>query len=479
MRPQSLLGTSNTWRVGLILLAVLAAFVAGISGLVYPTPYSSSIVGATVAAAVTAIAFLRKPVWALYAALFVVLLPIGLIPPAMQSILNRTITMVALATWLFDVITWRRQVTWTSSALLMLGFLGWGVLTLLWADNSSLGTSTLQTYALRFILFLLLIPNQIRTKEKLDGLMSTLALNGWVLVVVSAATILIEGYAPGTRLKVLGINENGLGILALVTLQGILWQVVQPSKQRTRLKRLVAFAFLLMAIGLVAASGSRGSAISLFVMLLAFWLWRPTRPWGQLGLLIIAVGAIIAPFIFSTTLERFAIVRGDTLLGGREALWQATWKLILDHPWQGVGIGNVPHAVMPYLTLLRSVWGYESAVIHNPVLTVWAETGLPGILLYLGVLGSAVWLFMRQYLLFHRSGVRVLVPYFALVSSTFLWYMTSWIKGGGMESDFTYFLVLALLVIPFGLDIEEFKRGTGIQSQAISNRAPRAEDTGS
>jgi hypothetical protein len=38
---------------------------------------------------------------------------------------------------------------------------------------------------------------------------------------------------------------------------------------------------------------------------------------------LLALGAAVAPFIFTTTLERLAIVRGDTLLGGREALWQA------------------------------------------------------------------------------------------------------------------------------------------------------------
>jgi hypothetical protein len=43
----------------------------------------------------------------------------------------------------------------------------------------------------------------------------------------------------------------------------------------------------------------------------------------------------------------------------------------------------------------------------------------------------------------------ILTPYFALVCSAFVGYMFSWIKGGGMESDFSYFLMLALLLIPY------------------------------
>jgi O-antigen ligase len=174
----------------------------------------------------------------------------------------------------------------------------------------------------------------------------------------------------------------------------------------------------------------------------------------MLGLLALALGVILAPFLFSITLDRFAIMPGDTLLGGREALWRATWKLILDHPWGGVGIGNASYAVVPYVRQVTSALGLESASVHNPLLTIWAETGILGILIYLGVLGTALWSFAQQYRRGRRSGQRFLAPYFALVSSVFAGYMVSWIKGGSLESDFTYFLMLAFLLIPSCLDIK-------------------------
>jgi putative inorganic carbon (HCO3(-)) transporter len=453
MRPQSLLRTLNTWQVGLIMLAVIAAFAAGTSGLVYPSMYSPLIIGAFTAAVVTLVAWFLKPVWALYAALFVVLLPIGLIPPQVHSILNRSMTVIALGVWLFDVITRRRRVVWTSSASLMLGFVTWGTVTLFWTAGLSVGMTALQAYALRLILYLILIANEIRTEEDLDGLMNTLALNGWVLVLVGAGVVLLEGYKPGTRLQVLDMNENAFGISALVTMPGVLWQAMRTSGQQKAVRMLLSFIFVSLTLVLVALTGSRGSAISLLIPLSVFWLWKPTRPWGKLGLLILVLAAITAPFIFLTVLERFAVEPGDTLLGGREALWQAVWPLILDHIWRGVGIGNSPYAVMPYLERLGSVWAYERAAIHNPVLAIWAETGVLGSLLYLGVLGSSVWLFVRQYQRHRKAGVHCFMPYFALVSSIFLGYMPSWVKGGGMESDITYFLMLALLVVPSHLDV--------------------------
>jgi O-antigen ligase len=453
----------KAWRAGLILLGILGSLAVGASTLAYPSPLSPLIVIAPLAGVAIGIAWLHNPVWAIYATLFVVLLPNSLIPPSLQSLLNRSLTMAALATWLFDVVARRRQVIWTGTALLMLGFLTWGALTLLWSANLSAAMTMVQMYALRLILYLILIPNQIRSREKLNGLMNTLAVSGWLLVLVSVATILIEGYTPGTRLRVLGVNENWLGAAALVTMQGVLWQASQPSQQHSALKHWIAAMFMLLAIGVVAMSGSRGSALALLGALLAFWLWKPTRRLATRGLLILGLGAVITPFIFTTTMERFAVTRGDTLLGGREALWQATWALIVNHPLRGVGIGNAPYAMLPYVKLLRSVWGHESMAIHNPVLAIWAETGILGLLLYLAALGSAIWLFVRQYRRYRKAGATGLMPYFALVSSTFFGYMISWIKGGGMESDFTYFLMLALLVIPSQVeDVEGLESGAEI-----------------
>jgi hypothetical protein len=46
------------------------------------------------------------------------------------------------------------------------------------------------------------------------------------------------------------------------------------------------------------------------------------------------------------------------------------------------------------------------------------------------------------------------MPYYAVVASVFIGFMASWFKGGGMESDYTYFLMLALMLIPSRLDIK-------------------------
>jgi O-antigen ligase len=182
--------------------------------------------------------------------------------------------------------------------------------------------------------------------------------------------------------------------------------------------------------------------------MLVLLFWRQTRLWGILGLVILVIAVISAPFILSTTIERFVDRSWDTPLGGRESLWSAAWLLIRDHPVAGVGIGNASYAMMSYIRLFRSALGFESASVHNPVLTIWVETGLPGLLLYLGVVASSVISFARQYLDCRKLGAQRPSPYFALTAAAFLGHSASWIKGGGMESSFSFFLMLALLLIP-------------------------------
>ena len=86
MRLQSLVRAPGAVRFVLVSLAVTATAAAAASGLVYESTYAPLVAGVAIAVTALLIAWLRKPVWALYAALFVVMLPGGLLPATIQSI---------------------------------------------------------------------------------------------------------------------------------------------------------------------------------------------------------------------------------------------------------------------------------------------------------------------------------------------------------------------------------------------------------
>jgi len=91
-----------------------------------------------------------------------------------------------------------------------------------------------------------------------NGLLATLALIGWLLVLAGVGTILVEGYMPGTRLNVLGVNENAFGIqllLAMPVFCGRQCDRVAPQGTEGTDGLCVPGT----GDGLVALSGSRGS----------------------------------------------------------------------------------------------------------------------------------------------------------------------------------------------------------------------------
>jgi len=451
--------SSSTWRestgfqVVLIVLAILGSILVGISYLVSDSPYIPLVIGGVLLGALSAPLWIRKPVLILYAALLVVLLPTGIFPDSIQSNLNRVLTLAALGIWVIYILIRHQQISWTATSLLMLAFLVWCLLSLVWAENLTVAVNVLGGYVFRFILFLFLFVNEIRNRESFDGLMTALAIAGWAYILAGIGSLLTSGYQLGGRLQVLDANENSLGGIFPVVVVGVIWLAIRSSNLKKLLWTILGALFILLSFVLIALSGSRGSAITWLITILVLLLWKPTRLWGIIGLLILIAAAAAAPLVLSTTLDRFTDRLNDTLLGGREALWQAGWLLIRQNPLTGVGVGNSPYAMMEIVRSFRSVFGFETAPIHNPILAIWAETGILGLLLYLAVFGSAFWAFAYQFLRLRKFGVTWLMPYFALTFAAFCGYFASWIKGGGMETNYSFFLMLGLLLLPSHLEL--------------------------
>ncbi len=442
----------NPNQLMLILLALTLVIITGASLLVISSSFAPLFIGAGIIGVSAVFTWLRKPVLALYFAIFAVFLPTSLIPPEIHSLINRAATVIAFGLWIVDLIANRKKVFLPTSTILMILFLTWAAISLGWEENLSEGSTVLQTYGVRLVLFLVLILNEIRTKKELDWLLNTIALSGFLLIAISLITISIEGYTIGTRLKILDVNENALGLSLLISTPAVFWWAMQPTKLPQFFKIFVAGIFFVGSIGLIGLSGSRGSAISFGCMVLTFLIWKPTRKWGLFGVFVVGIAMIATPFVFSTTITRFLGAPGETILGGRESLWPAGWELIKAHPVLGVGLGNSPFQVIPYLMNFRNYWVSQTyEVLHNPILVIWAETGIPGLLLYLSVLGSAIFSFFFQFYKSKKQGMTYLSSYFMLITAMVIGYMVSWIKGGGMESDFSYFLVLAFLLIPASL----------------------------
>jgi O-antigen ligase len=298
-----------------------------------------------------------------------------------------------------------------------------------------------------FVTFILII-NQVRSLMALDGLMRVLATIGWILFMGGVYTLAFEGYQSGERLKVFGINENTFGTLLILMMSGVIWTALRASGLKRRIYVLLGLIYVLSTIIMVPLTGSRGGFLSLIIVLSAFWFWRPLRPWAFAGVGGITCILAAAPFVLSTLMTRIESQQGGEL-GGRLVLWNASILLLQDHPLSGTGIGNGPSQLRWYI---KSLELKEETVpadrpSHNPILEAGVETGLIGVLIYVGICAAALWQFFRDG---RQRQMREgsLGVYFPLILGTVAGYLTTWIKGGGMEIHMSYFLLLVLLCIP-------------------------------
>lgn len=435
----------------LIVLTIMFALLSGLSFFLIQAPYAPLIVLGGVSAFVAFFYWVRHSEWALFFAIFVVFMPLGLIPSTFQSYLNRGATLIVVAVWLLDVFVRKKRLNITAPTIFMGLFILWAAISLLWANDTTAAKEVLQTYLLRFLLFLVVAINLITSQKHVDGLMGILAISGCLMVLVSLFVLLTQGYSAGTRLKILGGNENAIGTQLLITIPAFLW-FVRPIRKTSQILVFIPAFLIVAAISLIGLSGSRGSAISLGVTLLAFLLSKHTRPWGLFGLTIVGIALVFAPLIFSTTIDRFLGETGGSLFGGREDIWPAAVQLIKEHLFLGVGIGNSRYHITQYIMMMGLHLKTVSDIsLHNPLLVIAADTGIPGLFFYFGILAGSFYSFARCYFLSRRNGHQYLTPYFPLMAAVFLGYMASWIKGGGMENDFSYFLMLSMLLIPEGL----------------------------
>jgi putative inorganic carbon (HCO3(-)) transporter len=449
-------------RVSCIALALI--WLAGTGGGLFLWSNPSApllLIGGACAAAIGLI-LLQQPLPALYVALFLHVVPYGLWPPAIDAVntvvVNSSLAL-ALGAWLLHIAVLRRPILWNHVCVLVALYIVWGIVTLLWAPDIIEGRKKLVGYIAGFTL-LFLMSNQVRTLRSLDSLMCVLRLTGWTIVICGLCAMLFTDFQFGNRLKVLDVNENESGTVLILMTAGAIWPVLRSSGPRRGLHMVLSIVFILCSLMLVALSGSRGSALSLLIVLLAFWLWKPVRPWGIVGLVLIAGLLASAPFLLDTLSNRFAQQEGGEL-GGRDVLWEASLLMLGDVPWTGAGIGNGPFELHKYIASLTSYYNHRlNLPSHNPLLEAGVDTGLFGMLVYASICVCALWQFFGSRA---RSSMRdkALPGYFPLLLSITVGYLASWIKGGGMENHPTFFLLLALLLIPSQLSHEPDFDGPG------------------
>jgi O-antigen ligase len=153
---------------------------------------------------------------------------------------------------------------------------------------------------------------------------------------------------------------------------------LRPARPRVR---ALAAALGVACVGCIVLAYARAALLTalLLVVLAALVVTRSARVRTAVGALVLLLG--LAALVSPGWHARLGAAT-ENFVGGERALARgAGWDLVHQHPWLGVGFGNYRTAALARAGV-TGITDQLSRDAHSIALTVWAETGLPGLALW-------------------------------------------------------------------------------------------------
>ena len=175
------------------------------------------------------------------------------------------------------------------------------------------------------------------------------------------------------------VNRNHFAGLMELVIPVALVPLVLGKVRRERW--YVVGIFALVPICALFLSASRGGIVSFGVELGALILLMILRHTGGRNVLAGGIVLLLALLLVSwlgvrQVLERFSSLQSlEVTTGKRASMRSDTWRIFLDHPWTGTGLGTLQTVYPPYESL------YDAKIVnhaHNDYLEALAETGVLG-----------------------------------------------------------------------------------------------------
>ena len=283
-------------------------------------------------------------------------------------------------------------------ALPLAAFVLWSGLTLAWSQDLRQGAIELLAFYLPFGLLAVTLARLPWSREWLGAVWALLAAMAVVFAVVGVyqyetrdvfwnpKVLVGNAYAPFYRVNSVFWDPSIYGRFLVVAILASLVLVVHGATRRVVIG---ATATVVAAwIGLVLSfSQSSFVALVVGVGIVAWFAWG-RRTLALLGLIavIVLVAALAMPSVRHHSL--------NSASGGRFKLVENGVAIAVHHPVQGVGIGGFKKAYAARTGLKGKE--PKAAASHDTPVTVAAETGLPGLLLFAWLLVTAFLVAFRR-----------------------------------------------------------------------------------
>lgn len=159
------------------------------------------------------------------------------------------------------------------------------------------------------------------------------------------------------------------------------------TKTKSSLQKLLYLLGIFITFFGVFFTVSRSGMLLLFGALGLILIFQP-RVKNKVMLVVLVILGLLGLSLFSDSILQIirdifpAIQEGSDTVGLRYNLWRAGWKMWLDHPITGVGVGQYSSMLRHYMFGLEGPMRY-SAASHNTYVQALSETGLIGFLLFM------------------------------------------------------------------------------------------------
>jgi O-antigen ligase len=270
-------------------------------------------------------------------------------------------------------------------------FLGWAVVSALWAENPGQALDTSSRYFQNMILFLI-VYTAVRERKH-----ATWVAWAWLAGATFAtvpAMLNPPTYEDDLTVRISGTIGDPNELAALLVAGTVFAGVLTAITKEAALRVAAGSAVVLFLAG-IFYTVSRGGLVALFVALIAACLmagrWRGrTVVVTALGLMTVVI--YFASFAGLDARDRVTTVEGGS---GRTDIWKVGWRMVEDEPIHGIGSGNFPISSIHYLlepgVLERDEFIIDTPkVAHNTYLQILAELGIVGLALFLTIIGFAI-----------------------------------------------------------------------------------------
>jgi len=333
--------------------------------------------------------------------LLLLCLPLGNLTFAEYVSPVTVLVAVALAVWLWRVLSGSERIEFSHMQLPLAIFLLWGIAGIYGALDVGNAIKVLSIFVMGASVYLV-TSQMIRSPQEAHGVMWTVAF----AVAITVLYTVIAGF--GGSVSDVQADEGGGsydrfgGIFGHPNLLGGFLALAIPSmvalaaSERFWWRRLSGYLLVIAAMAGLVLTYSRGAWLGTGVGLLILLPVLKRGSWLILGPVLllgpVVVGMATSADAVLSRVESIAAAGSDPALTNRFEIWGVAFRLVAEHPLLGVGLGNFQAAygklMIPDLPLLT----YPLEVpehAHNLFLNLAVEVGLVGVSAFAWLLAVA------------------------------------------------------------------------------------------